>query len=225
MCACTCRLQLHRAVPHLSNLIPDALASLLAFDNPPITTSAGSDFAGCCFTFDPVRLESGAFTAGSLDGELLAGSFVRPPGDEPPDHTRSLFAPHVGPLVALSPSPFLPELLLTADAWCWRLWAGAGARTPLFASPFADEQYTAGESAVCACMHARTLGMQHGWTCASPAAQSCLHPQPPQRHDTQTNTALLPRLLLVLRSRLEPQPARPAVPHHRCRLPPSVGPA
>jgi hypothetical protein len=46
--------------------------------------SAGNDFTGCCFCFDPYRLDSSNFVAGSMEGELLAGHFNRPPGDENP---------------------------------------------------------------------------------------------------------------------------------------------
>lgn len=47
-------------------------------------STAGNDFAGCCFCFDPYRLDSSNFTAGSMEGELLAGHFNKPPGDENP---------------------------------------------------------------------------------------------------------------------------------------------
>lgn len=45
---------------------------------------AGNDFTGCCFCFDPYRLDSSNLTAGSMEGELLAGHFNKPPGDENP---------------------------------------------------------------------------------------------------------------------------------------------
>lgn len=45
---------------------------------------AGNDFTGCCFCFDPYRLDSSNFTAGSMEGELLAGHFNKPPGEDNP---------------------------------------------------------------------------------------------------------------------------------------------
>lgn len=36
-----------------------------------------------------------------MDGEILIGNFIRPAGEENPDYTRCVFAPHVGPLMAL----------------------------------------------------------------------------------------------------------------------------
>ncbi|KAF8061413.1 bifunctional 3-dehydroquinate dehydratase/shikimate dehydrogenase [Scenedesmus sp. PABB004] len=108
-----------------------------------LLSAAGNDFAGCRFTFDPRGLDSGTFAAGSLDGELLCGTFIRPVGDDNPDYTKSVFASHAGPLVTLAPSPFLPDLLLSVDDWSFRLWQGPDSREPVFTSPNADEAYTA----------------------------------------------------------------------------------
>lgn len=47
-------------------------------------TCAGNEFAGLRICFDPVRLDTGCFVAGSLEGELLAGTFLKPPGDDNP---------------------------------------------------------------------------------------------------------------------------------------------
>ncbi|KAF6260876.1 WD40-repeat-containing domain protein [Scenedesmus sp. NREL 46B-D3] len=104
---------------------------------------AGNDFAGCRFCFDPFRLDSGNFTAGSMDGELLTGNLIRPPGEDNPDYTRCVFAPHAGLLVALCASPFLPDLLLSVGDWTFRLWQGVESQVPVFTSPYAEEAYTA----------------------------------------------------------------------------------
>eukprot|EP00775_Hariotina_reticulata_P012026 gene12026-12171_t len=106
---------------------------------------ASNDFAGCRFSFDPYRLDSGNFSAGSLDGELLVGNFIRPPGEDNPDYTRCVFAPHVGPIVALAASPFLPDVLLSVGDWTFRLWQGLDSKVPVFTSRYADEAYTAGD--------------------------------------------------------------------------------
>ncbi|WIA14707.1 hypothetical protein OEZ85_003200 [Tetradesmus obliquus] len=104
---------------------------------------AGNDFAGCRFCFDPFRLDSGNFTAGSMDGEVLTGNLIRPPGEDNPDYTRCVFAPHAGPLVALCVSPFLPDVLLSVGDWSFRLWQGVESKVPVFTSPYAEEAYTA----------------------------------------------------------------------------------
>jgi hypothetical protein len=115
--------------------------------HPACLNPAGNDFAGCRFCFDPFRLDSGNFTAGSMDGEVLTGNLIRPPGDDNPDYTRCIFAPHAGPLVALCVSPFLPDVLLSVGDWTFRLWQGVESKVPVFTSPYSEEAYTAGETA------------------------------------------------------------------------------
>eukprot|EP00878_Enallax_costatus_P045912 GHUV01055448.1.p1 GENE.GHUV01055448.1~~GHUV01055448.1.p1 ORF type:complete len:206 (+),score=68.76 GHUV01055448.1:660-1277(+) len=78
-----------------------------------------------------------------MDGELLTGNFIRPAGEENPDYTKCVFAPHVGPLVALQVSPYLPDVLLSVGDWSFKLWQGVESKTPVFTSPYADEAYTA----------------------------------------------------------------------------------
>lgn len=66
---------------------PGLLLLLLLPDNlccPVHRCCAGNDFTGCCFCFDPYRLDSSNFTAGSMEGELLAGHFNKPPGEDTP---------------------------------------------------------------------------------------------------------------------------------------------
>lgn len=121
-----------------------AHAALLPLSLFLAATTAGNDFAGCRFCFDPFRLDSGNFTAGSMDGEVLTGNLIRPPGEDNPDYTRCVFAPHAGPLVALCVSPFLPDVLLSVGDWSFRLWQGVESKVPVFTSPYAEEAYTAG---------------------------------------------------------------------------------
>jgi hypothetical protein len=65
----------------------------------------------------------------------------------PPDYSKLVFGPHAGPVVFLSVSPFLPELLLSVGDWTFRLWHhGLDSQVPLFVSPQAEDTYTAGGS-------------------------------------------------------------------------------
>lgn len=79
-----------------------------------------------------------------MDGELLTGNLIRPVGEDNPDYTRCVFAPHAGPLVALCVSPFLPDVLLSVGDWKFRLWQGVDSKVPVFTSAYAEEVYTAG---------------------------------------------------------------------------------
>jgi hypothetical protein len=203
------------------------------------TYCAGNDFTGCCFCFDPYRLDSSNFSAGSMEGELLAGHFNKPPGEDNPgtvfvqaswgsvctaacgapelchaslvafsgpvrvnmnawscvhahkltqahtlsvcvfppcafalaaaDYSKLVFGPHAGPVVALSMSPFLPELLLSVGDWTFRLWHHGldSSQLPLFVSPQAQDTYTAGAQQgwqAAACMYGlsvRSWALKH----------------------------------------------------------------
>jgi hypothetical protein len=81
-----------------------------------------------------------------MDGELLTGNLIKPPGDDNPDYTRCVFAPHAGPLVVLCVSPFLPDVMLSVGDWTFRLWQGVESKVPVFTSPYSEEAYTAGEA-------------------------------------------------------------------------------
>ncbi|KAI8468458.1 MAG: inner dynein arm I1 intermediate chain [Monoraphidium minutum] len=102
----------------------------------------GVDFAGSRLAFDFRDLTAGSFLAGSLDGQLLGGTFVRAAEGENPEYTRFCHAPHAGPIVALARSPFIEGLVASVGDCCFKLWLG-DAPTPLFESPFANEVYTA----------------------------------------------------------------------------------
>lgn len=66
------------------------------------------------------------------------------------DYSKLVFGPHAGPVVSLSVSPFLPELLLSVGDWTFRLWYhGLDSQVPLFVSPQTDDTYTAGGFSLC----------------------------------------------------------------------------
>jgi hypothetical protein len=54
------------------------------------------DFAGARLCFDLQKLEAGEFLAGSGDGEILLGTFIRPPGSDNPDYCQLCHQPHAG---------------------------------------------------------------------------------------------------------------------------------
>jgi hypothetical protein len=75
-----------------------AMASAIPLHPLPTHTNkhTGMDFAGARLCFDLHKLEAGEFLAGSGDGEILLGTFIRPPGSDNPDYCQLCHQPHAG---------------------------------------------------------------------------------------------------------------------------------
>jgi hypothetical protein len=69
-----------------------------AFCHPPTypVACSGMDLAGCRLSFRSSHLEQGLFHVGSSDGELVSADFIRPEGQDNPEHVRSIAQVRVG---------------------------------------------------------------------------------------------------------------------------------
>lgn len=68
---------------------PDSeLVPVFLLPSAPLLRPPGIDFAGARLCFDFRDLASGSFLAGSLDGQILGGNFVRSSAGDNPEYSR-----------------------------------------------------------------------------------------------------------------------------------------
>eukprot|EP00891_Asterochloris_glomerata_P001605 jgi/Astpho2/1605/e_gw1.00028.2.1_t len=84
------------------------------------------------------------FFVSSFDGELVYADWMRPEGEEHPEHCKSISKAHAGAVVTLQRSPFFDDILLSTGDWSWALWQEGRHDICLFQSLLAAAQYTAG---------------------------------------------------------------------------------